>query len=52
MAIDALAAAEGISVTTTQQRALVGRGVVAGKQARTAVPLRFCSAAALLRLHA
>ncbi len=34
MAIDALAAAEGISVANVQLRALVGRGTVAGKPVR------------------
>jgi PTH1 family peptidyl-tRNA hydrolase len=41
MAVDALAAAEGIQVATTQLRALVGKGVVAGKQVLLVKPQTF-----------
>jgi PTH1 family peptidyl-tRNA hydrolase len=41
MAVDALAAAEGIQLATTQLRALVGKGVVAGKQVLLVKPQTF-----------
>ena len=52
MAVDALAAAEGIAVTTTQMRALVGKGSVAGKQVLLVKPQTFmnCSGEAVVPL--
>ena len=41
MAIDALAAAEGVALSATQLRASVGRGVVAGKQVLLVKPQTF-----------
>ena len=55
LAVDALAAAEGISMATTQLRALVGRGVIAGKQAcgaRRLAHQRACSARSRSLPHA
>jgi PTH1 family peptidyl-tRNA hydrolase len=41
MAIDAPAAAEGVALTTTQLRASVGKGVIAGKQVLLVKPQTF-----------
>jgi PTH1 family peptidyl-tRNA hydrolase len=41
MAVDALAAAEGISLASTQLRALVGKGVVAGRTVLLVKPQTF-----------
>ena len=41
MAIDALAAAEGVALSTTQLRATVGKGVIAGKSVLLVKPQTF-----------